>query len=186
MGRRPRTIKAACRAPNCNKHGNKRGWCSRHYQQMYHYGRLLEAKDPEKLFWSRVQRGAPEECWPWTKAPYGDGYGMTRNRNGEMARAHRVSYEYAVGPIPAGKVLDHICHDPKVCELGVKCPHRRCCNPHHLKPVTSLENSDPDRAVRLRGIRATHCPRGHEYTTDNTRTDVRGGRHCRECERNRY
>lgn len=35
---------------------------------------------------------------------------------------------------------DHLCHDPEVCKLGDKCPHRSCCNWRHLEPVTNREN----------------------------------------------
>lgn len=163
----------------------KRGYCEKHYQQVMHTGHLLQPVDREKVFWTRVTIGELDDCWPWKNACLKDGYGASRDRNGKMGRAHRIAYEYAVGPIPAGKLLDHLCHDPRVCTLGFQCPHRRCCNPRHLKPVTSLENSAPDRAVRDRSLRSTHCARGHEYTPENTRTDIRGGRHCRECDRTR-
>jgi hypothetical protein len=29
----------------------------------------------------------------------------------------------------------------------------------------------------------THCPKGHEYTPENTRTEKNGHRHCRTCDR---
>ena len=34
-------------------------------------------------------------------------------------------------------------------------------------------------------VRKTHCPRGHEYTPENTRLCRRGWRNCRTCERMR-
>lgn len=185
MGNRTRTLKIPCKAPGCIKPKEKRGWCSRHYQQMYHYGHLLAPKDHQTTFWSHVAVAGPDDCWPWKIGLFREGYGMASIPGG-TARAHRVAYEYAVGPIPAGKILDHICHNPKLCAGGPTCEHRKCCNPQHLKPVTHVENSSPERAAMNRGLRVTSCPRGHEYTPDNTRTDVRGGRHCRQCERARW
>jgi hypothetical protein len=37
-----------------------------------------------------------------------DGYGLV-SVGGKQQRAHRVSYELFVGPIPTGLVLDHLC-----------------------------------------------------------------------------
>lgn len=181
MGKRTGTVKIPCKAPGCIRRKIKRGYCDRHYQQWFHHGKLLPTYTHEQRFWSHVNKRGPTDCWPWTGAT-NEGYGIVRMPNDQTARAHRAAYEYAVGPIPAGKILDHICHIPELCTLGVLCPHRSCCNPQHLKPVTHLENSDPSRAVRDRGPRVSACPRGHEYTPENTRTDVRGGRHCCECE----
>jgi hypothetical protein len=184
MGRRAGTLRLACKAPGCIRASVSRGHCRRHYQQLWVYGKLSPKPDAEKRFWSKVDIRGADECWPWQKGLYPAGYGMFRTAEGQVTVAHRVAYTDAVGPIPPGLFLDHMCHDPS-CTLGDLCPHRRCCNPAHLRPSTPAENSDPSRAVRDRGLRATHCPRGHEYTPENTRTDKRGGRHCRECESRR-
>lgn len=185
MGKRPRTLRIPCKAPGCLTPKIKRGYCDRHYQQWLHKRDIVPPMTDKQKFWAKVTIREPDQCWPWNKA-LSHGYGLIADPSGGTARAHRVAYEYAVGPIPAGKILDHICHDPDLCQLGDDCPHRRCCNPKHLKPVTNLENSAPHRAAHDRGLRVSACPRGHAYTPDNTRTDVRGGRHCRTCERARY
>lgn len=131
------------------------------------------------------------DCWQWTGARVPAGYGQ--KWNGErVVTAHGWSYEHFVGPIPEGMQLDHLCHTgDKACKGGVTCPHRRCVNPAHLEPVTSLENSRRGLAGALNGARQsaiTHCPQHHEYTDANTywRPDGRG-RHCRTCtyERNK-
>ena len=90
-------------------------------------------------------------CWLWTRAVYvhRGGYGAV-TVHGSPWRAHRLSYELLVGPIPDGMVLDHLCNVT------------RCVNPEHLEPVTSHENT-------LRAAaRITHCPQGHEYSEENT------------------
>lgn len=66
-------------------------------------------------------------CWQWTRSTNKHGYGAV-NRGGKILRVHRVTYEHLVGPIPAGKNLDHICHN------------RACANPEHLRIVTQKQN----------------------------------------------
>lgn len=53
------------------------------------------------------------------------------------AYAHRVVFESAHGPIPAGMQLDHLCRQ------------RSCCNPDHLQVVTCAENLRRGRSTRL-------------------------------------
>jgi transcriptional regulator with XRE-family HTH domain len=92
-----------------------------------------------EYFWRRVDKRGADECWPWTGSLNGKGYGhVTFRSKGEGA--HRVAYELSVKPIPDGLEIDHTCHDPKVCRAGSDCPHRRCCNPAHLEPVTHAVN----------------------------------------------
>lgn len=119
-------------------------------------------------------------CWQWTANTSPKGYGMI-GVDHKQKYAHRVSYEEHVGPIPEGAEVDHTCHDPRECRGGVTCPHRRCINPDHLEPVTPSVN-------RLRGYSVnrakTSCPKGHEYTPENTRRH-REMRYCIACGRSR-
>ena len=123
----------------------------------------------------------PNGCWWFTGHLSKCGYGKFRYKR--QVEAHIASYELHVGPVPVGMVLDHTCHNPKICTLGNKCPHRRCCNPDHLEPVTAAENSRRGGAGLFHS-RKTHCPAGHEYTPENTYDGGKGkGRQCRTCRR---
>lgn len=74
----------------------------------------------ELMFWSRVEWS--EGCWMWT-GPRSAGYGDWGGTG-----AHRIAYLLAVGPIPDGHVIDHLCAT------------KLCVNPVHLEPVTIREN----------------------------------------------
>jgi hypothetical protein len=97
-------------------------------------------------------------------------------------------YELMVGPIPDGYDLDHLCHTSAPdCRQGRRCQHRACCNPAHLEPVTSRENTLRGSSVVALNAAKTHCQRGHEFTPENTypaqaRPGVIG-RGCRTCRR---
>lgn len=101
-------------------------------------------------------------CWEWTAAMFPNGYGCIA-QNGKPRKAHRIVYEFLVGPIPPGLHIDHLCRN------------RRCVNPEHLEPVTPRENNRRAAAVR------TQCPSGHAFDSNNTHIDPRGARRCRTC-----
>lgn len=81
-------------------------------------------------------RGHTTPCWVWTGAKQSAGYGALRV-DGRVVLAHRHAYEQAVGPIPAGLQLDHLC---RVTD---------CVNPEHLEPVTNRENVLRGRKAKL-------------------------------------
>jgi len=133
---------------------------------------------PER-FWNKVE--IADKCWLWTAGLTEKGYGYYANRGGSN-RAHRAAYEALLGPVPAGLVLDHLCHtQDRTCPGGPTCPHRRCVNPAHLEPVTHAENA-------RRGLRSqkTHCPEGHEYVPEYLRDRPGKGRECATCHRMRW
>lgn len=118
-------------------------------------------------------------CWIYTgHISKRTGYGSFQSANQNLA--HRAAYELLVGPIPDGLQLDHLCRQ------------RNCVNPSHLEPVTAHENTHRSPLTRA-SINAakTHCPHGHEYTSENTWVRVvqrRNGalasnRVCRMCQR---
>lgn len=127
-------------------------------------------------FNSKVDRRGQDECWPWLGTMEPEGYGVFAVTPRMQRKAHRLSYEKEVGPIPEGLTIDHTCHDPLVCPGGPTCPHRRCVNPRHLEPVTRGENA-------RRGNVTAQCSRGHPWTEESTRLRPDGRRSCRICHR---
>lgn len=131
----------------------------------------------EIRFWSKVDKSAGDAgCWLWRSSRRSSGHGTFVERKGGPTKAtgaHRVAYEYLVGPIPDGLVLDHLCRNPP------------CVNPAHLEPVTQHENSRRAAEQDGRGSYKTECPHGHPYSVENTRvyTDPSGQvrRNCRTC-----
>ncbi len=121
----------------------------------------------EKKFLDRLERVVvcPSSCWIWTDVLDKDGYGIvqhTVNYVKQHIRAHRMSYEYHVGPIPKGLCLDHLCRT------------RSCVNPRHLEAVSIREN------VKRGGWSLkTHCPKGHPYDEENTYLSP--GKNHRQC-----
>lgn len=105
-------------------------------------------------------------CWEWV-GDRRDRYGNFRYQ-GKSTAAHRWSYETFVGSIPEGLELDHTCEN------------RLCVNPHHLEPVTHLENMQRHfRPIQER----THCKRGHPWAGNTFYNKNSHNRRCRACDR---
>ena len=113
----------------------------------------------------------PDGCWEWTKSRlYGYGQmfvGSWTDNSRRTQRAHRVSYETFIGPIPEGFQIDHLCNN------------RACVNPEHLEPVSPRLNS-VRRSSRMRGVEV--CPKGHAQNEDTTYQEG-GVTRCRPCDR---
>jgi hypothetical protein len=77
-------------------------------------------------------------CWIWFGARSERGYGKMGTNRGPTVRAHRVSYEKYIGPIPEDKNVLH------------KCDVRDCVNPKHLFLGTNKDNTQ-DMLAKGRG-----------------------------------
>jgi hypothetical protein len=135
-GRQPETCEADCDEPT-----HALGLCKMHYKRSRVHG---ETTDPYvRKFWAQVDQRGPDDCWPWTGYVASNGYGQFGGKGKDKGTnlPHRIAYQFMVGPIPDGLVLDHLCHttDPQCADTN-DCPHRRCVNPRHLEPVTYREN----------------------------------------------
>ena len=67
---------------------------------------IYDVPEAAASFWRRVAES--DGCWLWTGSTTTGGYGNLRWEGG-FAYAHRVAYTLAIGPIPAGMVIDHLC-----------------------------------------------------------------------------
>lgn len=90
---------------------------------------------------------------------------------GQRDYLHRVSYVAWHGPIPEGKEVNHLCKK------------RDCGNPAHLQAATHRENMLHGDTIVSRNAAKTSCDNGHEFTTDTTRIDLHGKRHCIPCDK---
>lgn len=109
-------------------------------------------------------------CWLWTASKLPQGYGQFFAA-GRRQLAHRWAYEAAVGPVPEGLELDHLCRT------------RQCVNPQHLEPVTGRENRRRGMSPPARCARQTHCVHGHPFDDANTYRPPSGERKCKTCRR---
>ena len=139
------------------------------------FDRWLRAeREVQSRFWTKVNK--TDDCWLWTGNTASNGYGRV-SIAGQNLAAHRVSYEWLVGPIPDGLELDH------VRDRG--CTSRACVNPAHLEPVTHRENTLRGDTITSRAAATTHCPRGHALEAGNLVPSSlkKGRRQCLTCSR---
>lgn len=97
----------------------------------------------EPRFWAKVDKTDGDGCWLWT--------GSRRHRygefwvNGKREYPHRVSFELANGPIPAGLVVCHKCDVPL------------CVRPDHLF-IGTLADNFADMRAKGRGAAPPRRP----------------------------
>lgn len=93
------------------------------------------------LFWKRVDRRGPDECWPWVGSHHRQGYGLFVKRGKRRGHllAHRVAWFLEHGEPPYGLLVRHLCNN------------ENCVNVAHLAIGTSLDNAqDRVRSGRQR------------------------------------
>lgn len=129
-------------------------------------------------------------CWRFNGYINDSGYGEIETPGvRRRLKAHRAVWQLAMGDIPPGMEIDHLCHGRDLtCPGGTRCMHRRCVNPAHLEPVTPLVNNSRGKSPSGTNGRKTHCIRGHEFTPDNTvwrdpeKSGLKRRRQCRACQ----
>jgi hypothetical protein len=109
-------------------------------------GLYVPAARPLALRFAEKVKPHKSGCHHWTGSIMPNGYGQIHS-NGRTAYAHRVAWELANGPIPAGAFVLH------------NCDNRRCVNPAHMRLGSFQDNMD-DMTGRLRhahGARNAHA-----------------------------
>ena len=106
------------------------------------------------------------ECWEWRGLRDKHGYG----RKGPYKTTHRLAWEWANGPVPAGMCVLHRCDNPP------------CCNPDHLFLGTQADNlADMVAKGRHHNQKKETCVRGHSLQDEANVYMHNGHRSCRRC-----
>lgn len=111
-----------------------------------------------------------QPCDLWDGSKDRGGYGRQKV-NGINLPVHRLAWEAVNGPVPDGRVLDHLCRN------------RACLNPTHLEPVTGRENTLRGIGPTALNALKTHCKRGHPLSGKNLQKLPGGRRGCASCKR---
>ncbi len=116
---------------------------------------------PSERFWPKVDKRAPDDCWFWRGGIDAQGYGKFFDPSRKSrAKAHRISYEINVGPIPEGMDILH------------SCDNRACVNPAHLRPGTDRDNV-ADRVKRNRNGNHAGEANGNVKLSDEQVAEIR-------------
>lgn len=150
--------RGTCSVEGCGKRVKARGWCDMHDYRWRTHGDTSACttnrdKSVDERFWMKIQKGP--DCWLWMAGTTTGGYGkFTDTDTGKTHVSHRVAYEKLVGPVREGMFLDHRCHV------------KLCCNPAHLRQVTTKQNGE-NRAGAPRnsktGVRGVHMAKNGKY-----------------------
>lgn len=119
-------------------------------------------KDPLERLTSKSILDDTNNCLEWQGSKDQGGYGMF-TYNGHSRRAHRVSYEIQVGPIPVGLC---VCH---------RCDNRACINPSHLF-LGTLADNNADRDEKGRHVPSPGILHGSAKLTEEDVLAIRGAR----------
>jgi hypothetical protein len=147
-----------CSVEGCDKRHSGHGYCGMHLQRVRRHGdpnaHPSNRGEPMKFILGVALPFKRDECleWPFCK---NFGYGIVRHE-GRSTGSHRLVCELAHGPAPHPKA-----------EAAHSCGNRICCNPHHLRWATRIEN----QADRLQ--HGTHNRGSKQGQSKLTEEDVR-------------
>jgi antitoxin component of RelBE/YafQ-DinJ toxin-antitoxin module len=120
----------------------------------------LLARRMDDRLWEKVDILGEDDCWEWGAGKHKFGYGMFWI-SGKTVAVHRVIYELVNGALDDGLCVLHECDNPP------------CCNPRHLFPGTSTDNT-ADRHSKGRDAKGeTH---GSRTSPENIRRGSRVSR----------
>lgn len=170
-----------CAVEGCERTVRARGWCKAHYDRWRKTGNLGRSDIREwsgeafARFMKYVDQSAGVEgCHSWTGSLTEDGYGQFRANNKTYKAARWLLGHLGGRPLYQSEMACHHCDNPT------------CVNPRHLYVGNAFTNMRDERNRHVPGgqynAAKTHCPKGHEYTEENTRHH-QGKRFCRECQR---
>ena len=119
-------------------------------------------------FEAKINRSKDNDCWEWTGALNGSGYGSFCY-NGKTTNAHRVSWLIHNGSIPKGEGHHGTC-------VLHKCDNRKCVNPDHLFLGSNADNIK-DRESKGRGVmpeQAGHKNPSYDHTAYTFKHKTKG------------
>lgn len=116
----------------------------------------------------RLRCRMDDECWLWTGAATGKGFGYV-NHEGKTAGVCRVAWELSTGRAPVG--LD----------VWTSCGNSLCCNPPHLECGSRLKHM---REIKARGRisqgpRHSFAVRAANRSKSNVKLTIEGAREIR-------
>lgn len=115
-----------CSVEDCDRPAHTKGLCARHYMRLHRTGKLTTERFMGD-FWTKVDKGAPDVCWPWKGFKKLSGHGLT-SLKGRLMHTSRKAWILTRGPIKEGLQVLH------------KCDNAICCNPAHMYLGTRIDN----------------------------------------------
>lgn len=172
--------KRGCGIAGCSRKANAFGICNKHLSNIRNrnttenrpsvFERVCELIDIDSPF--AAECAELGKCWIWTGAVSTSGYAMLSCLRDYKQRVDHFLWSKRYGVIPSGHRLYHFA-----------CKNNRCVNPEHCRPVTARQMILNGKGACAANARKTHCPHGHEFTSDNILNGGRRGRVCLKCVR---